>query len=323
MREPIDHVRHVGRELKPEDLRALPPTCEAVRADYPLQPNEYVALADLLARHPTVRLMVCNHETSRDLEFLRFFPRLRAFAFSLWSLESVDGLRFLPRDLEQLAWDETKSRRLSLAAILRFPELRALTVAGRHRDLSAIAQLRKLESVTLSSTALEDLDLLKPLRHLVKLDLHLGAIADLSALGAHPQLKVLSLSRIRGLEDLSSLEQLVGLQALRIIDQPRIVTLPRMDALRHLRLVELDGLRSLEDFTPLASAPNLEELRIYKATKQEPSMLTALVRHPTLRKGAFLFGTARKNAEARRMFAHIEDAGAGDGFPGTYSSNTL
>src|SRR3954451_15389327 len=77
-----------------------------------------------------------------DLEFLRFFPTLRRFAAdALWdSLTSLDGLRHLPSDLEELGIGATKVK-LDLAIVSRFPGLRRLFLEGQTKHLDVIPKL--------------------------------------------------------------------------------------------------------------------------------------------------------------------------------------
>ena len=102
-----------------------------------------------------------------DLEFLRFFPTLRRFAAdAMWdSLISLDGLRHLPTDLEELGIGATKVR-LDLAVLSRFPELRWLFLEGQTKHLEVIAGLTQVDDLTLRSISMPDLSLLLPMTRL-------------------------------------------------------------------------------------------------------------------------------------------------------------
>ena len=90
----------------------------------------------------TLRAYGSYDHSITDLEFLRFFPTLRRFgADALWdSLTSLDGLRHLPADLEELGIGATKVK-LDLAVLSRFPELRWLFLEGQTKHLEVISGL--------------------------------------------------------------------------------------------------------------------------------------------------------------------------------------
>ena len=150
-----------------------------------------------------------------DLEFLRFFPTLRKFAAdALWdSLTSLDGLRHLPPDLEELGIGATKVK-LDLAVLSRFRELRWLFLEGQTKHLEVISGLTQLYDLTLRSITMPDLSLLLPLKGLRSLDLKLGGTRDLRLLPRVGELWYLELWMIRGLTDVTAVG---GIPSLRVL----------------------------------------------------------------------------------------------------------
>ena len=79
-----------------------------------LTDDDFRQLGEWFRAYPemTLRAYGSYDHSITDLEFLRFFPTLRRFgADALWdSLTSLDGLRHLPPDLEELGIGATKAR---------------------------------------------------------------------------------------------------------------------------------------------------------------------------------------------------------------------
>jgi hypothetical protein len=92
--------RSLQRPLTPEQLGPLEPEVTLLQFSQGLTDEEYEAVAGLLAGRPDVTLRAFGGygRTLPDLEWLRFFPRLRRISIdALWGvLGSVDGLRHLP-----------------------------------------------------------------------------------------------------------------------------------------------------------------------------------------------------------------------------------
>lgn len=179
--EPV--IREVESPLTEEMLRPLDPRCEVVQFGHPLSDADFQTLADWLRDYPAVTLRAFADGTGAELDFLRFFPTLRAFHadFSYRTLVSLDGLNHLPADLTYLGLGQTK-KRLSLAPLARFTELQRLYLEGQSKDIEVIGHLRTITSLTLRSITLPNLSLLVPLTRLRALDLKLGGTRDLALL---------------------------------------------------------------------------------------------------------------------------------------------
>src|SRR5215831_19040030 len=104
--------RSLQRPLTPEQLRPLEPEVTLLQFSQGLTDDEYRAVAALLDDRPDVTLRAYGGygRTIPNLEWLRFFPRIRRISIdSLWGvLGSVDGLRHLPDDLEELGMGNLK-----------------------------------------------------------------------------------------------------------------------------------------------------------------------------------------------------------------------
>ena len=237
-----------------------------------------------------------------DLEFLRYFPTLRRFgADALWdSLTSLDGLRHLPANLEQLGIGATKAK-LDLAILARFPELTWLFLEGQTKHLEVISGLARLDDLTLRSITMPDLSLLQPLRRLRSLDLKLGGTHDLRLLPRVGELRYLELWMIRGLTDVSAVGQIPSLRSLFLQALRQVETLPDFRQAAELRRVRLETMKGLRDLRPLATAPVLEGVELIDMRHLQPADLAPLVGLPLLKAVTPGLGSRRKNEAAAAM----------------------
>jgi hypothetical protein len=237
-----------------------------------------------------------------DLEFLRFFPTLRRFAAdALWdSLTSLDGLRHLPPDLEQIAIGATRAK-LDLAILAPFRELTWLWLERQTKHLSVISGLAALDDLTLRSITLPDLSLLLPLKRLRSLDLKLGGTRDLRLLPRVGQLRYLELWMIRGLTDVSPIGQISSLRSLFLQALRQVDALPDFRRAVELRRVRLETMKSLRDLSPLATAPELEGIELIDMRHLKPEDLAPLIGLPRLKAVTPGLGSRRKNDAAAAL----------------------
>jgi hypothetical protein len=270
-----------------------------------LSEDDLRRLGGFMERYPDVPLRAYGgyDGTIVDLEFLRFFPRLRRFsadALRYHEFNSIEGLRFLPDDLLELGLGRTK-RRLSLLPLARFQSMRKLYLEAQTKDIDVISALTELEDVTLRSTTLTDLSLLTPLRQLRSLDLKLGGTRDMGLLASLTSLTYLELWMIRGLQDISMVGELSSLQYLFLQDLARVDRLPDMSRMSSLRRLHLQNLKLVSDLTPLLRAPVLEELVIVESRHLTMEDLACLAGHPSLTHAVVALGSRKKNEAAKEM----------------------
>jgi hypothetical protein len=103
---PTSDFRQVRSPLTDEMLRPSLTGRGVVQFDRRLTDDDFRLLGEWFRAYPAIDLRAYGSydHSITDLEFLRFFPTLRRFAAdALWdSLTSLDGLRHLPPDLEEL-----------------------------------------------------------------------------------------------------------------------------------------------------------------------------------------------------------------------------
>ena len=302
--QPTSDFREVSSPLTAEMLRPAPTGRGVVQFRTRLSDDDFGQLGEWFRAYPemTLRAYGSYDHSITDLEFLRFFPTLRRFgADALWdSLTSLDGLRHLPPELEELGIGATKAR-LDLAGLSRFPELRWLFLEGQTKHLEAISGLRRLYDLTLRSITMPDLSLLLPLTGLRSLDLKLGGTRDLGLLPRVGELWYLELWMIRGLTDVSAVGDIRSLRALFLQALRQVEMLPDLSRATSLRRVRLEGMKGLRDLGPLATAPALEAIELIDMRHLQPKDLAPLAGLPNLKAVTPGLGSRRRNEAATAM----------------------
>jgi hypothetical protein len=300
-RFPGPTLREVCSPLTDEDLAPLVAEHTTVQFSSRLTDAEFRRLADFMADYPNVRLRVYGgyDGSITDLDFLRFFPRLRRFSVdAIYELPSLDGIGLLSDELEDLLIGWTRSKRFSLRNLARFRNLKTLYLEGQQKDFAAIGELESLEDLTLRSITLPDLSALLPLRRLASLDIKLGGTHELALLPQIGRLTYVELWRIRGVDDVSPLAEIKTLEHVFLQTLKRVTALPSFARSPSLRSARLDTMKGITDLAPLADAPNLELLRLIQMCQLEPEALRPFIGHPTLRDGTWGLCSDRKNIAA-------------------------
>jgi hypothetical protein len=146
------------------------------------------------------------------VEHLSALEQLEELSIGIYSLESLDFLKAMPKGLKSLSVGATKSKKPRLEPVVRFQALNRLYIEGQEHGISAIAELHELEDLTLRSISTPNLDYVSRLPRLRSLDIKLGGIRNLSAIEGKDTIQYLELWRIRGLSDISVISSLTGLQ---------------------------------------------------------------------------------------------------------------
>jgi len=233
----------------------------------------------------------------KNLEAIGEIPQLESLGLGVYELESFEALNGVSAKLKKLTLEKTKSKKPDLAPLERFRNLRVLYLEGQQKNIEVLAELKKLEDVTLRSVSPPDLEFLSQHQKLWSLDLKLGGIKDLSAIAKFPSLKYLELWQIRGLENLDFISKLSGLQHLFLQSLSRIKSIPDLRACQSLRRMRVQNLRAVQDWSALEHAPALEEFTLSEAEKTSPRELVPLLKNPHLKSACGYFGSLKKNKE--------------------------
>jgi hypothetical protein len=300
-RFPGPTIREVCSPMIEEDLAPLLPEHTTVQISSRLTDGEFRRLADFMADYPDVRLRVYGgyDGSIKDLDFLRFFPRLRRFSVdAIYDLSRLDGIGLLSEELEDLLIGWTRSKRFSLRTLTKFGNLRKLYLEGQQKDIGAIGELSALDDLTLRSITLPDLSALLPLRKLTSLDIKLGGTRNVGLLPKIGRLTYVELWRVRGLEDVSALAEIESLERFFLQTLKGVTSLPSLARSDNLRSVALETMTGITDLAPIAKAPKLERLVLVEMCQLEPEALRPFIGHPTLRDGTWGLCSDRKNIAA-------------------------
>jgi hypothetical protein len=311
---PASDFRQLQSPVTDEMLRPSATGRGVVQFSSLLADDEFRRVAEWLRAYPrmTLRAYGGYDGSIRDLEFLRFCPTLRRFAAdALWDrIKSLDGLRHLPDDLEELGLGATR-RPLRLSPLRRFRDLRSLFVEGPVHEIDVLSDLTAIDDLTLRSVTLPDLSLLLPLTKLRSLDLKLGGTKDLRLLPRIGQIRYLELWLIRGLTDLDPIGEMTGLRSLFLQALSAVRRLPDLSRCVALRRVHLETMKGLSDLAPLATAPALRDLVLIDLRQFGVADLEPLRNAPALRAVNLGFGSVRKN-DAGQAFLGLPRVSAPD-----------
>ncbi len=294
----------VRSPLNVPELRQALSNVDRVQFDDPLSRDDYVELARLLEDHPAVTLRVFGTDQSlARLEFLQHFPRLRRLYISCLKDVDLEPVNSLPDDLELLEIDET-GRPLNLG-VLRFTKLRSLGIARHRKGLAwLLARNRGIEHLALRRLPHDEF-LPAELPRLRQLVLVGGSARGLDWIPRFPDLRVLAIGRVRGIDDaaLTSLGQARSLEWIRLALLPHVTTLPDLRQVSTLVRVDLDGMRGMVDEGSLATLRDVLSLQDLEVTaaRLPVEAFRPLVDHPRLTAATIGLGSTRKNEEVCRM----------------------
>jgi hypothetical protein len=285
-----------------------------------LSDDEYRLLAARLNAWPAVDLLVIQGlagASFSNLEFLRFFPRLRRFGVAPYAIEDMSGLRYLPSDLDALTLSGSYPGRFSLTSIAHLSGLRELGIEGpRNTDLDVIGRLSNLEKLALRSFTLGDLSIFLPLERLWFFALRLGGTRNLALLPQIGKLKYLEIWRVSNLSDLRVIGTVHSLQLVFLQHLSKLTELPCLASVPSLRHITLDGVRPVSDLSPLCEAPSLESIYIAHMPQLEPDDVRCLAGVSSLKQASVGLSRRRKCEEAAAL-VRLPPAPwyhAGDGF---------
>ena len=236
-----------------------------------------------------------------NVESVTELPHLEELTVGIFDLTSFDFLRDVSAGLRGLSLGETNSKRPRLRYLERFRDLEWVHIERHKKDIEVLSTLRKLSKVSLRFLSTAGLDYLRPLERLRSLEVKLGGIRDFSAIEGKESLEYLEIWMIRGLEELSCLARLPGLQYLWLEHQKQLKSLPSLKDATALRRAVLIGLPGLKDLHFLEAAPALEELEFHG--DMEPEGILPALRNPSLRALNAGLGNAKRNRVAKEWIA--------------------
>ena len=295
---PTFERRNVGHPLKRSQLK--PFTTPGVVQCGELSTRDMKRLAKFLESQEDVGLRVFGSRETVDLEFLQWFPNLTDLTVdNLYELKSLDGLRHLPSNMRSLGIGDSR-KKLDLAVIERFTELRSLHIEGAKTNIEVIGSFTSLEELSLRSVTLPDLSTLTSLHGLRSLELKLGGTKDLDLLPQVGKLEHLEIWQVKGLTDLSPIADLKHLRYLFLETLNHVESLPDLRGLEVLERLQISGMKLLKSIEPISRAPNIRHLVLSAPQLRVPDM-EALIDHPTLESASIGLGSVKRNDEVSEL----------------------
>jgi hypothetical protein len=319
-RDRVDFSSHIT-EKEVEQL-VSDPDIRTLQCSSPVEPYTWDLLNQkLFSQRPEIELRVYGfYSAVCDLSFVSRVGNVRRFAadclrqatgvehvadlkhleelsIGIYSLESFDFLKQLPNGIKSLSLAATKSKKPQLQSLSRFQSLTRLYLERQQQGIEVLSELKRLEDLTLRSITTEGLDYISTLPRLWSLDIKLGGIRNLSAIGGKESIKYLELWQIRGLSDIGVISSLGGLQSLFLQSLINVTAIPDLSKLCNLRRLHLENLKSLRDVSTIRYAPALEEFLHISAQSVQPEMYKDLMSMPSLKYVHVGYGSRKKNEE--------------------------
>ena len=254
---------------------------------------------------PSVSKLVVNCLSGpiENVERIGDLQHLTSLTVGITQLRDFSFLERLPPLLDTLSLEEAQSKNLSLEALVRFPRLRRLSIERHHKDLELIGTLPNLHSLVLRSITVPSLSFLSALSSLRVLNLKLGGTRNLDALSELLNLRELELWQIRRLQDVRVVARIPRLETLMLQDLPNVTEIPSLASCVSLKSVFIRHLKSLEDLSAIAEAPNLEHFALTGPSKCLPDVFQPFVNHKTLKDIWVGLGSVKRNRAVDQMFA--------------------
>lgn len=293
------------------ELARLDDRPECIQFSSALSEADYRLLGEWIQGQPnkTLRAYGSYDGSITTLDFLRWFPTVKRFQVDVYLIDDIDGLQYLPDDVEVLAVGATR-KRTSLRPISRFQNLRQLFLEGHTKDIDVVAGLTSLIDLTLRSVTLPSLELLQPLERLQALDLKLGGTKNLDLLPTIGRIRYLELWQVRGLDDITPVAGLADLEYLFLQALRRVERLPDFSASRALNRVWFETMKGISDLTNLATAPSLQHVALVDMPHLAPEAVAPLLHCPALRSVRAGLGSDRKNRCVKEILGNLtEDDG--------------
>jgi hypothetical protein len=262
--------------------------------------RDHRILGAFIEAQPTTTVRFYGAHLPPDLRWLHYYSAARRINLDVDGVTSLEPLRSLRPDLEELTLGSCLRRRISLIPLRHFTALHDLALVGHQRDIEVVAELQTLERLTLISIKLPALDVFKPLTALRAFALKLGGTTNLAALPGIGRLQYLEIWRVNGLTDVGIIAKLPDLEYLFLQHLKRVEQLPSLASCRRLRRVHLDRV-DIADLGPIADAPHLEELRLLDMPQLTLDAFRPLLNHPALRAVTAGIRNERRRAQIRAM----------------------
>lgn len=258
--------------------------------------NETCNLSFLQRLENIKRLSVDCIQNATGIENISALRNLESLSIGIFNLENLNFLQDLDHEkITDLALAATRSERPDLSCLSQFINLKNLYLEGQQKGIESISALNNLEKLVLHSISVANLDFIKDLPSLWSMDIKFGGTKNLTALAEKDSIKYIGLWQVQGMDDISVISAMTGLQYFLLQSLPRIISIPDLSWLKDLRRVYLENLKGLKDVSGIEAAPALEEFIHVAAQGMHPSQYEGILKKANLKKISVGFENDKKN----------------------------
>jgi hypothetical protein len=239
------------------------------------------------------------------IEQIADLKRLRSLSLGVFDLADGSILNAPNlRRLVSLTLAETRRRVFDLSALASFSALEHLRVSGHTRNLDVVGELNSISDLTLRAIPKRaSVSFVSRMRGLRELYVYLGGRTSIGEITV-PDLEVLEVVWVRGLQDLGDIARFPALKSLLVEDQLQLEHIRFGAGNAELKSVRVFNCKSLRALAGLEALPALEELRVFR-TAIEPMSLRRERFSTTLRTVAFSTGKSRLDRAVREAGADL------------------
>ena len=238
----------------------------------------------LFKKRPDLILQIVT-ENNEDLLLLPQLENIKKLYFS--NYESLDEIKTM-RHLTSLEIYNVNKKALDTGFLEGLDALRDLSVTGKVKNIEAVGKCKNLEKLYLSTT-IENYAFAQPLDNIKTIFIdNCIAPGDFTLLNKQT-LEKLSLTQIRGLENIDAIKNFPSLKRLKL-SASKIKTLPKMNSLLNLRELDLRGMKIWDNPEVIKTIPLLEKLTLEEInTKLDAERFYFLTEMETLSEINFRF----------------------------------
>lgn len=260
-----------------------------------------------LRQLPSVASLIVDcmdHSQPTDLNDIWSLNELRRLHFGGSCIAEPDFLHGPNlRSLEELGVGPSRKENVNLAPIAGMKNLRSLFISKQSKNIAAIGELGKLESLGLNVKNTVPLDFIPKLTKLRSLKLILGGRDNLDE-AAHPGLELLELIRVRGLGRLDP-AAFPKLQRLVIDEQAQLKSLEFSAANASLARIKINACKALRTVVGLSKLPKLTELILWNNPALDFEAWLAAGLPKSLVRCDFGIGRPKLDAQYRQRLARL------------------
>lgn len=284
---------------------SLPEDCQRIQWIYQLSPTEVASLSNLVRRKPDIELSALAGATD-DLSWLLEFPGHRKFDLSLEDDGDAQGLKHLPESAVEVSI-RGRCTMVDVSSLSHVRGLRSLWVTNSQKSMEALAGFACLEKLMVREARKLDASVFRNIPNLWSLDIKLGSLVNVDAIGDCAKLKYLELWMPKGLSDIQFVSRLSSLQYLFLEALGQVQSLPDFSRLNQLRRAWFQGLHRVSDLSPLADCPSLEDLCISTLRSLTVESFRPLSRVRSLRRLFVDTGSRKRDAAIEEMLGLKSD----------------